>query len=64
LASAERSGILTGGQVNDIAQGRDFFALLNHSGVVDTTGSRDINSNTARAGIFINGIATTRERLR
>jgi Carboxypeptidase regulatory-like domain/TonB-dependent Receptor Plug Domain len=57
LASAERSGVLTGGQVNDIAlKGRDFFALLQTiPGVVDTTASRDTSSNTAGAGIFING---------
>src|SRR5881628_679626 len=57
LASAERSGVLTGGQVNDIAlKGRDFFALLQTiPGVVDTAAARDTSSNTAGAGIFING---------
>src|ERR1041385_2354423 len=57
LASAERSGVLTGAQVNDIAlKGRDFFALLQTiPGVVDTTSARDTTSNTAGAGIFING---------
>ena len=57
LASAERSGTLTGNQVNDIAlKGRDFFALLQTiPGIVDTTSSRDTTSNVAGAGIFING---------
>ncbi len=57
LASAERSGVLTGNQVNDIAlKGRDFFALLQTiPGVVDTNSARETTSNTAGSGIFING---------
>ena len=57
LSSAERSGVLTGSQVNDIAlKGRDFFALLQTiPGVVDTNSSRETTSNVAGSGIFING---------
>jgi len=57
LASAERSGILTGSQVNQIAlKGRDVMALLQTiPGIVDTTATRETTSNTAGAGIFING---------
>jgi len=57
LSTAEHSGVLTGNQVNDIAlKGRDFFALLQTiPGVVDTAASRETTSNTAGAGIFING---------
>lgn len=57
LASAERSGVVTGTQVNDIAlKGRDFFALMQTiGGVVDTTASREATNNSANAGIFING---------
>lgn len=54
LASAERSGILTGSQVNQIAlQGRDVMALLQTiPGIVDSTATRETTSNTAGAGIF------------
>jgi hypothetical protein len=57
LASAERSGVLTGGQLNDIAlNGRDFFALLaTIPGVVDTSASRETTTNASNAGTFING---------
>ena len=54
LASAERSGILTGSQVNQIAlQGRDVMALLQSiPGIVDTTATRETTSDTAGARIF------------
>jgi len=57
LSSAERSGVLTGSQVNNIAlKGRDFFALLQTiPGVVDTNSARETTNNTAGSGIFING---------
>src|SRR5574340_143411 len=57
LSSAERSGVLTGNQVNGIAlKGRDFFALLQTiPGVVDTNSARETTSNTAGSGIYING---------
>ena len=57
LASAERSGVLTGGQLNDIAlKGRDFFALLaTIPGVVDTNASRETTTNASNGGTFING---------
>ena len=57
LSSAERSGVLTGSQINDIAlKGRDFFALLQTiPGVVDTNASRETTSNVAGSGIYING---------
>ena len=57
LASGERSGLVTGTQVNDLAlKGRDYLALmLTIPGVVDTVTSRESSSNTAGAGIYING---------
>lgn len=57
LATGERSGTVTGAQLNDLAlKGRDFFALLQTvPGVVDTNDSRDTTSNVANTGIFING---------
>jgi hypothetical protein len=57
LASGERSGLVTGAQVNDLAlKGRDYLALMQTvTGVVDTVASRDATSNTAGAGIYING---------
>ena len=57
LASGERSGLVTGTQVNDLAlKGRDYFALMQTiTGVVDTVTSRDATSNTAGAGVYING---------
>ena len=57
LSSAERSGQLTGSQVNDIAlKGRDFFALLQTiPGIVDTNGGRQTTTNTANTGLYING---------
>jgi hypothetical protein len=57
VASAERSGVVTGAQLNDIAlKGRDFFALLaTIPGVVDTRASRETTTNASNGGIFING---------
>lgn len=57
LASAERAGVLTGGQLNNIAlKGRDFFALLaTIPGVVDTNASRETTTNASNGGTFING---------
>lgn len=57
LASAERSGVVTGVQLNDIAlKGRDFFALLaTIPGVVDTNASRETTTNASNGGTFING---------
>jgi len=57
LATAERSGTVTGTQLNDLAlKGRDFFALLQTiPGVVDTKTSREATTNSSNAGIFING---------
>jgi hypothetical protein len=57
LASAERSGLVTGTQLNDLAlKGRDFFALMQTiPGVVDTRASREATTNGSNAGIFING---------
>lgn len=57
LSSAERSGVLTGSQVNNIAlKGRDFFALLQTiPGIVDTNGGRETSSNSAGSGLYING---------
>lgn len=57
LMSAERSGVVTGSQLNDLAlKGRDFFALLTTiPGVVDTNSSRETTTNASNGGIFING---------
>jgi hypothetical protein len=58
LSSAERSGTVTGAQLNDLAlKGRDFFALLQTiPGVVDTAAdSREVTSNQPQRGIYING---------
>ncbi|MEK7404427.1 MAG: carboxypeptidase regulatory-like domain-containing protein [Acidobacteriota bacterium] len=57
LASAERAGLVTGDQLNDIAlKGRDFFALLQTiPGVVDTKGARDTTTNASNTNIYING---------
>jgi hypothetical protein len=58
LSSAERSGIVTGSQLNELAlKGRDFFALLQTiPGVVDTAlDSREVTSNQPQRGIYING---------
>lgn len=56
LASAERSGVVTGTQLNDLAlKDRDFFALLQTiPGVVDTAAdTREVTSNQPQRGIFI-----------
>jgi Carboxypeptidase regulatory-like domain/TonB-dependent Receptor Plug Domain len=58
LSSAERSGVVTGSQINDLAlKGRDFFALLQTiPGVVDTAQeTREVTSNQPQRGIYING---------
>jgi len=57
LATAERSGLVTGTQLNDLAlKGRDFFALMQTiPGVVDTRASREATTNGSNGGIFING---------
>jgi hypothetical protein len=57
LASGERSGLVSGTQLNEIAlKGRDFFALMAlQPGVVDTQVSREATSILAPNGIYING---------
>jgi len=58
LSSAERSGTVTGAQINNLAlKGRDFFALLQTiPGVVDTAAdTRETTSNQPQRGIYING---------
>jgi hypothetical protein len=57
LSSAEKSGVLTGTQVNNLAlKGRDFFALMQTiPGIVDTNNSREATTTASNAGIFING---------
>lgn len=57
VASGERSGIVTGSQLNNLAlKGRDFFALMQTvPGVVDTKSSRETTTNTSNTGIYING---------
>lgn len=51
LSSAEKSGTLTGTQVNDLAlKGRDFFALMQIiPGVVDTNSSREATTDSSNA---------------
>jgi hypothetical protein len=57
LSSAEKSGVVTGVQVNDLAlKGRDFFALMQTiPGVVDTNQAREATTTASNAGIYING---------
>lgn len=58
LSSAERSGVVTGTTLNELAlKGRDFFALLQTiPGVVDTAQDRrEVTSNQPQRGIYING---------
>ncbi len=57
LSSAERSGLVSGSQLNELGlKGRDYFALMQTiPGIVDTVSSRDATSNTAGMGIYING---------
>jgi len=57
LATAEKGGLVTGRQLNDISlKGRDFFAFLQMiPGVVDTTASREVSSAGSGSGISING---------
>ena len=57
LSSAEKSGVLTGTQVNNLAlKGRDFFALMQTiPGIVDTNSSREATTTASNASIYING---------
>ncbi|HUS08524.1 MAG TPA: carboxypeptidase regulatory-like domain-containing protein [Bryobacteraceae bacterium] len=57
LSSAEKSGVLTGTQINNLAlKGRDFFALMQTiPGVVDTNTSREATTTASNANIYING---------
>lgn len=58
LSSAEKAGVITGAQINDIAvKGRDFMALaLTVPGVVDEfSQSRDAPSADSGRGVHING---------
>lgn len=64
LASAEKAGLLTSGQINQIAiKGRDFFGLLlTVPGVVDDfSQSRNATSATGISGIYINGGRNTQK---
>jgi hypothetical protein len=57
IASGEKSGIVTGAQLNNIAlKGRDFMALLQTiPGVVDTNTTRETTTNAVNRGTYING---------
>ena len=58
LASGEKSGLVSGAQLNELAlKGRDFLALMTlMPGVVDNgSQARDATSPNAISGIFING---------
>jgi hypothetical protein len=58
LASGEKSGLVSGTQLNELAlKGRDFLGLMSLvTGVVDTkTGSREATSPASVGGINING---------
>ncbi|MFB3828610.1 MAG: carboxypeptidase regulatory-like domain-containing protein [Bryobacteraceae bacterium] len=62
VSSGERSGLVTGQQVNDIAvKGRDFASyLITVPGVVDTnSGGREAMARNALGGIHINGSRET-----
>src|SRR6266550_3532623 len=64
LASAEKSGLISERQVNQIAiKGRDFFGLLvTVPGVVDDfSQSRNATSATGIAGIYVNGGRNTQK---
>ena len=56
-ASSEKSSLVTGQELNQIAlKGRDFFGLMSTlPGVVDTSTTRDATSPNAISGITING---------
>jgi hypothetical protein len=60
VASGEKSGLVSGEQLNELAlKGRDFFSLMILiPGVVDTSDSRETTANTAIDGIYINGART------
>lgn len=57
LASGEKSGLVSGDQLNSIAlKGRDFFGMLQTlPGVVDTNAGRETLHTTSIQGIYING---------
>jgi hypothetical protein len=57
LGSAEKSGVVSGEQLNELAlKGRDFFALMTLiPGIVDTSVSRESTAQNASGGIYING---------
>jgi hypothetical protein len=57
LASAEKAGVVTGSQLNNIAlKGRDFFAFMQTiPGIVDTRASREATRNDSVGSISING---------
>jgi hypothetical protein len=57
VASSEKSGLVSGQQLNDIAiRGRDFMAFLaTVPGVVDRSASRETTSPNSVQGISING---------
>ena len=63
LASAEHSGVVTGGQLNEIAlKGRDFFALpAAIPGAADTTQSGETTANSSLSGAFIDGARDNRK---
>src|SRR5579872_334408 len=56
-SSGERSDLVTGSQLSEIAvKGRDFLSYMQTlPGVIDTTGSRDAPGRNAMGGLHING---------
>ena len=61
LASGEKSGLVSGSQLNDLAlKGRDFLALTaTMPGVIDTnSATRDATTPNSLGGIYINGTRT------
>ena len=60
VASAEKSGLVSGEQLNELAlKGRDFFSLMILiPGIVDTATSRETTDYNASQGIYINGART------
>jgi hypothetical protein len=61
LASAEKSGLITSEQLNDIAvRGRDVLSVMSTiPGVVDTTLTREVFDARGASGITINGLRAT-----
>jgi hypothetical protein len=57
LGSAEKSGLVSGEQLNELAlKGRDFFALMTLiPGIVDISESRETTDPNSAQGIYING---------